>query len=75
MKTKKDFYPDTVARAWFEQWVHGRTPTAEFTRNENGEYIVPGMHDKYLAFVAGWATRDFADQAKNKPAAEARPNA
>ena len=53
------FYPDTNIREWFEKWVHGHTPTAEFTKNENGEYIVLGMHDQYLAFVAGWATRDF----------------
>lgn len=55
----KVFYPDTDTRQWFETWVRGHTPTAEFTRNENGEYIVLGMHSEYLAFVAGWATRDF----------------
>ena len=67
------FYPDTVARDWFEQWVSGHTPTAEFTRNQNGEYIVLGMHNEYMAFVAGWATRDFAYREQNKPAGEMRP--
>ena len=51
------FCPDTPVRQLFEEWVKCRAPIAEFTRNENGEYIVIGMHDEYMAFVAGWAAR------------------
>mgnify|MGYP001613740669 CR=1 FL=1 len=53
------FYPNTDIREWFETWTKGYAPTAEFTQNENGEYIVRGMHDNYLAFVAGWVMSDF----------------
>ena len=42
-------------RQLFEEWVKRRTPTADLTRNKNGEYIVLGMQDEYMAFVAGWA--------------------
>lgn len=49
------FSPDTTLRQLFEEWVTRRAPIAEFTRNKNGEYIVLGMQDEYMAFVAGWA--------------------
>ena len=51
------FCPDTQVRQLFEEWVKRHAPIAVFTRNENGEYIVLGMHDEYMAFVAGWAAR------------------
>ena len=51
------FSPDTPIRQLFQDWVTRRAPIAEFTRNENGEYIVLGMQDEYMAFIAGWAAR------------------
>lgn len=44
-------------RERFEAWVLRRSPVADLTRNAAGEYIVIGMQDRYMAFVAGakWA--------------------